>query len=215
MKTKTLLLSVYILLTICIQGCEEEENSDWMLIFEDHFEDYIIGTYPSERWTTRFDGKSAEISDMVSCSGEQSFRLTSYPTWARVEAVPLDSMPDYLCYEGCIYLGQPDKGYTIGLGFKESSTTYRFRNSFQFANDGRLLINGDPCMTWSAETWYKVRLEIDFVNMRGKAWVNDILIQETINITDKEECIDFALCGYNFNSGTSTAYYDDIKIYMK
>lgn len=217
MKNLRRIPSLLVLITILVVGCKEEDPlviPYSILPFQDNFESYEAGKYPSGNWITRFDGESGLISAIVAYESDQSFKLESRPSWGRVEAIPLPDLPDYIIYEACILINQADKGYVIGFGFAESSNTYRWRNAFQFANDGSILIGGDNYANWVPFTWYKVKLEVDFNNMLGKAWLDDQLISDTIPISTKNECKDFTLCGNNFNgSGTSEAYFDNIKIY--
>ena len=218
MKNLRGIAKLLVLVAILVGGCKKSDPPPVIpvpiLSFQDNFESYAAGTHPSENWITRFSGESGLISAIIAYEGNQSFKLESRPDWARVEAIPLPDLPDYIAYEACILLNQPDKGYVIGFGFMESGNTYRWRNSFQFSNDGKILISGETYANWEPFTWYKVKLEVDFNNMLGKAWLDDELISDTIAISTKNECNDFTLCGNNFNgSGTSEAYFDNIKIY--
>ena len=88
------------------------------ITFEDDFESYATGSLPTPNWITRFSGQSAQVSEAVSVSGTKSFELVSNPGWARVEVHELSEIPDYLIYEGWVYLNQPDKGAYIGFGKK-------------------------------------------------------------------------------------------------
>ncbi|UCG27571.1 MAG: hypothetical protein JSV24_11455 [Bacteroidales bacterium] len=209
-----------LLLTFMLGGCEKDEpcdcqgDSEWYLIFEDDFEAYATGTHPAVTWTTRFTGESAEISEEVAYAGSKSFRLTSEANWARVEAVPMGILPDSLLVEGAIYLTQPDRGYVLGFGFKESSNTYRYRNSIAFTNENKIAFQYDLC-TWNPDTWYHIKMEYDFARMKSKVWINNQVVGENLDLSDKSEMHDFILGGLNFTSGTSTAYYDNIRIYAK
>ncbi len=165
---------------------------------------------------TRFSGESAGVSDEVSYEGTKSFRLSSMPNWGRVEAVPLDSVADEMRYEGAVYIDQPDRGYVIGFGFKESGNTYRFRNAVGFKNQGRIGLLCEDTLDYEPQTWYKVRAEFDFVKQKAKFWIDGKFILEISEcITPKDGFNDFVIGGYNFSSGTSTAYYDDIKLFVR
>ncbi|MFC2111909.1 fibronectin type III domain-containing protein [Bacteroidota bacterium] len=193
-----------------------KDTTQWILVFSDDFEDYTTGSHPSAQWVTRFSGESAAISEDVSFEGTKSFRLSSKPNWARVEAVPLDSVADEMRYEGAVYIDSPDKGYVIGFGFKESGNTYRYRNIVGFTNGGRIGFFCGDTMDYATKTWYQVRTEIDFVKQKAKFWLDGKFIYETSEcFTGKDGFNDFVLGGYNFSTGTSTAYYDDIKIFVR
>ncbi len=191
------------------------DTTTWILIFHDDFESYSTGSHPSANWTTRFSGLSAEVSEDVAYEGSKSFKLSSKPYWARVEAVPLSDIPDVIRYEGSVYINQSDKGYAIGMGFKESANTYRFRNAINFNNQGKIRF-GTDLSDWELQTWYRVRMECNFAELKAKVWINGLLIGEDLTgVTEKSIIKDFMLGGNNFSSGSSTAYFDDIKIYYK
>ena len=191
-----------------------EDPADWILVFSDDFESYTTGTHPSANWVTRFDGEDAEISEDVAYEGNKSFMLSSKPLWARVEAIPLDSVPDLMIYEGAVYISQADKGYAIGFGFKESSNTYRSRSAVDFSNNGKIDFGGE-LQNWTLQTWYKIKVECNFSTLKGKIWIDDLLMGTDIDISDKTQIKDFALMGLNFSSGLSKAYFDNIKIFVK
>jgi len=188
------------------------------IIFEDDFESYAAGTLPTPNWITRFSGQSAKISEAVSVSGTKSFELVSMPYWSRVEAHQLSEIPDYLVYEGWVYLNQSDKGAYIGYGKKISASEYRTYNIITFRYEGEITFDGAEAridlQPWSAQTWYKVKVYCDFINLKGKVWIDNVLKAENINLVPRESFEDFCLGGQNWSgSGTSTVYYDDIKIY--
>jgi hypothetical protein len=183
------------------------------VIFSDDFESYDTGTVPGEPWVTRFDGASASVHEAVAFSGIKSFQLESLFDWARVEAIPLDTIYDYLIYEGEVFVSQTDKGCAIGFGFTEQPGTYWGRDIVEFGNDGNIYFRGNNLMAYSAQTWYKVMVYCDFVRNMGKVWIDDVLMLEDAPLSTRDELVDFCIYGNNFASGpSSTVYFDDIKI---
>jgi len=185
------------------------------IVFEDDFESYVTGTHPDSNWITRFSGQSSEVSEDVSNSGIKSFKLVSTPGWVRVEAHELMTVPDNFIYEGYVYVNQSDKGARIGFGKTTSSSTYKAYNQVSFANDGKIYFVGSDStvelQSWSQQNWYKVKVYGDFSTLKGKVWIDDVLKAENINLTSRNEFIDFFVMGVNWSgSGTSTAYFDDI-----
>ena len=191
------------------QDCEV-----WNLLYSESFESFGTGTHPGTPWVTRFSGNSAGISEEVAYEGTKSFMLSSDPMWARVEAIPMDTLPDQIRYEGAVYLAQENKGYAIGFGFKESGNTYRYRNAVGFKN-GNKSAGVTEYMDWEPGKWYKIVMECNFNTLKGRICVDGVIVDENFDINDKDVCNDFMLGGYNFSGGTSTAYFDDIKIYYK
>lgn len=191
-----------------------KDSADWILTFSDDFENYETGSYPPENWVTRFTGSDAEISEDVAYEGNKSFMLSSMSTWARVEAIPLDSVPDFIIYEGAVYINQANKGYAIGFGFKENSTTYRSRNAVIFGNDGKIYF-GTEIQDWLPQVWYYIKVECDFTLMKGKLWIDGALVATDVDLSNKDEIKDFMIMGNNFSGAVSKAYYDNIKIFIK
>lgn len=192
-----------------------KDPADWVLTFSDDFESYTTGTHPSENWVIRFSGDDAEISEDVAYEGIKSFMLSSKPNWARVEAIPLDNVPDFIIFEGSIYVNQTDKGCAIGFGYKESLTTYRIVNAVNFNNNGKIDFGGE-LQDWTPQTWYKIKVECDYSTLKGKIWIDDILVGSDIDLSDKSDIKDFMIMGLNFpSSPNSKAYFDNIKIFVK
>jgi len=189
------------------------DSLEFVLLFNDDFEDYTTGIHP-ENWITRFEGAYSMISEDVAYEGGKSFMLISYGSWVSVEAFPLDSVPLQIIYEGAVYINQSDKGYVIGFGFKENDNTYRYLNAVRFNNNGKINIGYD-IQNWLPQTWYKIRVACDFSMQTGKLWINDILSPNNITLSNQDEIQDFVLGGINFLSSTSEAYFDNIKIYIK
>jgi hypothetical protein len=186
-----------------------------ILPWTDDFESYIAGTMPGEPWVLRFSGSVAEISEDVAASGSQSFKMVSLSNWACIAAVPLDTIPDYVLYEGWIYVSQSDRGCAIGFGFTESGNTYRYRNVVSFENNANIAFSGKVLQSYEAQTWYKVLVYCDFVRGMGKAWINDKLMIEEVPLSTPDELLDFTIGGINYSGvGASTNYFDDVKLYL-
>jgi len=206
---KHLILSLFVVLLMVYPGMSQT------IIVEDDFESYDTGTYPGEPWVTRYSGSSAEISEETAAEGLKSFKLVSNPSWARVEAVPLDSINDYMIYSGWVYVDQTDRGGFIGFGFTEPPSTYRGRNGVSFGSDANIRFMGNILQAYEAQTWYKVMVYCDFVRHMGKVWIDDVLMMEEVPLSTRDELQDFVLYGDNFaGDGTSTLFYDDVKLYV-
>jgi hypothetical protein len=186
------------------------------VLFEDDFESYATGTHPAP-WVVRYIGFSGAISEDVAVSGDKSFKLVSYPLWARVEAIPLATIPDHIVYEGSVYVNETTKGGVIGFGFTDPPASYFGRNFIQFRSDAQIMFGGmlpHILQPYSAETWYKVKVYCDYVQLLAKVWIDDVLMLEDAPLQPREILEDFCIYGDNFSGGgTSTLYYDDIILY--
>lgn len=193
-------------------------TSSQTIIFQDNFESYTTGTLPTPNWVTRFSGQSAQVSEAVAHAGIKAFELVSRPSWARVEAHELSAIPDRVAYEGWVYLNQSDKGYSIGFGKTTSPSTYNCSNFILFGNNAKIYFIGNAVsmelQCWAPQTWYKVKVCCDFIDLKGRVWINDMLKAENVPLVARNNFSDFCLGGNNWTgSGTSAAYYDDIKLY--
>ncbi|MFX0181971.1 MAG: carbohydrate-binding domain-containing protein [Candidatus Hodarchaeota archaeon] len=184
------------------------------VIFEDNFENYSIGSHPTKNWTTRYGGYSANIVTGLSISGKKSFRLVSQPNWARIEAHVLENIPDYVIYEGHVFIGYYGRGHSIGFGRKRPPVYYDYFNHVSFSNNGGIYFAGAYLQDWMTGTWYKVTVRCDFVNLKGTVWINDILRAKDRTLVPKNKFSEFCLAGNNWSGfwGVSVAYFDDIKI---
>ena len=183
------------------------------IIFQDDFESYVTGTHPTANWVTRFNGHSAQVSETVAHSGIKSFKLVSNPFWSRVEVHELAAFPDYFAYEGWVYINQSGKGYCIGPGKKTAANMYSTYNDVRFRNDGKISFRSVELQTWTPRTWYKVKVCCDFINLKGKVWIDDVLKAQNVDLVSRDNFSEFSLRGNNWTgSGTSTAYFDDIKL---
>ena len=183
------------------------------VIFEDDFESYTTNTYPGLPWVTRYSGNYALISDFTAALGEKSFKLSSQPGWARVEAYPLSTIPDRIVYEGYVYVNDANRGGAIGFGYTQPPNTYWARNSVQFRNDGQIGFGLHILQSYSAQTWYKIKVYCDFIENRGKVWIDDALLLEDAELTPREILQDFCIFPDNFaGGGEGIMYFDAIKI---
>ncbi|NIR47041.1 T9SS type A sorting domain-containing protein [candidate division KSB1 bacterium] len=210
---KSYILSLVVILSITQLAYSQT------IIFEDNFESYLTGSHPASNWITRFSGQSAAISEDVAVSAIKSFKLVSQPNFARVEVHELSEIPDCIVYEGWVYLNQPDKGYDIGFGQTILPNMYFPRNFVAFQNGGKIAFFGAvgvELQSWTVQTWYKVKVLCNFSSLKAKVWIDDVLKAEDIALLPKSSFDkEFALSGSNFSgSGTSTAYFDDIKLYV-
>jgi len=206
---KHLLLSLIFLVMMVCPGLGQS------IMFEDDFESYTTGAHP-DPWTIMYSGVSGTISEDVAVSGDKSFKLVSYPGWARVEAIPLATIPDHVVYEGSVYVNETNKGGVIGFGFNVPPASYFGRNFVQFRSDAQIMFGGTLphiLQPYSAQTWYKVKVYCDYVQLLAKVWIDDVLMLEDAPLQPREILEDFCIYGDNFYAGgTSTLYYDDVKL---
>jgi hypothetical protein len=197
------------------------------VIFEDDFEDIAEGVYPSAHgWTNLFSGKTAYVSTEKAYSGNKSFRLEGYSSWARMDYVDISPLPGRISYEAAVYIVDASGGREAGVGFMEGKGSYgRTWNHFFFSG-GNITFHGTESAVlqkWEAGKWYKVRADIDFVSERADVYVDGELKAKDVPVYPREFYYDsywgdvklgkWGFTTANFEAGgTNVVYFDAVKI---
>jgi len=198
-------------------------------IFEENFDGYGPGVYPSPPWAYMFDGVSGLVSDAQAFNPPHSFRSESSSNWARWDYVTL-TIPDLVSYHACIYLTAADRGGAVGFGFVEpgTSNTGWWANAVYFGNDGNIYFNtrtvGSVVLgTWMTDRWYEFNVIIDYTAMIADVYVDGGLAGNNIPTDPKTlpasvygtpvPLDQFGMFGQNFSgAGSSVIYYDDLSV---
>ncbi len=195
-------------------------------IFCDDFENILDGDYPDENgWYNVTSGVSAYVSTEQACHGTKSFRLEGQPYWARCDVVSV-TPADKFYYEVCVYLPPAEGRARVGFYQLFGAQLPNF-NAVVFKQDGTLWFSGDPetqlSGLWSPDTWYKVRVELDFNCLKGNVYINDELRGENLDIFPTE--FEYpghghvilnqfgASCGGGDEVGNTVMYIDKVKIH--
>ena len=229
MNTKTKFIRILFML-ICSFVLMLACNSIYAvsLPFEDGFENSVVGDHPDENgWQILFSGKTAVVSDNVACSGEKSFYLDSNPNWARMDYVQLNEVPNYLTYEASVYL-DPNDGKNSMVGFMQAfgSQGPTWNKIGVDAINGKVWFEGEEghlIGNYTPGTWCSVRVQLDFVRLKGNIWLDGDLVAVEVNIRPKEFDSGYGhhisdkwgvVSGnYSPSSGSSNVvYFDDLSI---
>ena len=197
------------------------------LPFEDGFEGVAVGDYPDETgWQMMFSGQDAYVSDDVAYSGAHSFRLESLSGWARHDYVQLVEIPDYLTYEACVYVAPGGREEGV-VGFLEAfgSQGPAWNKVVVDGQNGYVRFEGvDSTVvdSYTAGTWCVVRVDLDYVALQARVWVNGSIVAEGLAIQPKE----FDYPGYGYvvldkfgliagygPDTTAVVYFDDVAAY--
>ena len=196
-------------------------------LFEDGFENISVGTYPSGNgWTQLFSGKEAYVSSASAHTGTKSFRLDSDPSWARMDYVNLNEVPDRLTYEVSIRV-DPRYGSIALAGFMkdmhaEGPVWDYFSVSGVTGTVDFVGLEGTHVGQYTLGTWCTVRADLDFVNLKGDLWMNGSLLVKDVAIRPKEFDTDryghvvlnqWGVMSCNYSDGPSNVvYFDDIRL---
>ena len=187
------------------------------MIIGDLFEAYEDGTYPNANgWYNLFNGASAKVVTEKSFWGQKFFKLEGNSNWSRIDVIDVN-YGSQIFYKVDIYIPNSSRGATIGFFQKQGSSGPSY-NSIMFRNDGTIYTRGTNesdkfLQNYSANTWYRVRVAIDFSQNKMDVYINDQLKAQGIIPKAKSYCYSFGIGTNNFSgSGTGIAYFDNVSV---
>jgi hypothetical protein len=198
---------------------QSEETTELPVAFEDDFESYAIGAFPYDGgWELAFDGAGGEyqvIVNDVSVSPTKSLQLVGTPSWAADAIRPIAAGTSRIGFEVCVRvdetLGADVDNARVGFWRRTSSLTARWYALVSFKDSGLIVTRSQILQSYTADTWYRIRLILDCENSTYSVWVNDVLRGENIaEPNDPYEIQALALSSTLYNS--VKANFDDIKI---
>ncbi|UCC11055.1 MAG: hypothetical protein JSW02_06725 [candidate division WOR-3 bacterium] len=185
--------------------------------FADDFEMYLPFGYPYPTWYNIWHGMdTAYVTDYVAHSGNQSFRLGGSSQYPRVDAVDLvlDDV-NLLTYEYSVMVSDSTTGTQTGFFVFISPDLGAVVNGVQFNfEDGYIHVRGvydyNTGQPWFQDTWYNVRVEVDYDSLFMAVWFDDSLIVSGLHAASRDTSSIFMLATQF--AGGGIAYYDDIYI---
>ena len=197
------------------------DNGD--MIFADDFESYFPSSYPHAGWFEIWAGAGGShtyVDGEVAQSGAQSFRLRGLGDWPRTDGVEI-SLPDIqrLTYELNVMITSLDStGALFGFFSLINPTTGMISNGVLFDRvDGMVYAHGavedSTGYRWQRDTWYAVRVSLDFVALEMDVWINDEQIVFDLPAVPSWWTDTFALATEYGAAGI--VYYDNVKIFQQ
>jgi M6 family metalloprotease-like protein len=138
---------------------------DLRQVFQDDFENYRIGEFPSAGGWENLFGLSF-VTGEVSVSGSKSLQLQN--AWVR-RSIP-DWTRRWLGYEAWIRTEGGDEGQGIGFNLRIA-----FLN---FGEDGYISFEGLRLQPFQENRWYHVEVILDKESGRGRVWIDGELMGE-------------------------------------
>ncbi len=194
------------------------DNGD--VIFADLFETYPLNSYPHAAWFQIWPGAGNDhtyVTDLVSFGGAHSFRLRGLGDWVRTDGVELNlSNGQHLTYELNVMIPSPDSaGALFGFFSLIDPTTGMICNGVLFDyNDGLVYAHGavedSTGRVWLHDTWYSVRVALDYGDLDMDVWVDDEQIVFDLPAVPMWWSDTFAISTEYGAPGI--VYYDDVKI---
>ncbi|SHI57753.1 Por secretion system C-terminal sorting domain-containing protein [Tangfeifania diversioriginum] len=208
--------------TTSTTGTYTENNSENELIWEDEFENYTSGTFPSN-WVADANATNTSknyTDNSIQKEGANSLKLfgTLGGCWGALAYHSLSVSPPYYIsidvkngteqLSGC----HPDRA-SIALR-KGTSWSNPARSLVDFKGDGKIYANGSDLLeSYSTNTWINVivKYELPTSNQaKTTFWVNNNLLGEYFSSTIAEEN---ELDNLQLAVQEGTAWFDNVKIY--
>ncbi|HEX7318955.1 MAG TPA: Ig-like domain-containing protein [bacterium] len=192
------------------------------LDFHDDFESYAFYEYPSARgWYELWSGNYAWVESGISHGGSMGFVINGFSSWVRADGIDLPLVARdvrRLVYEYAIMIPSGSAGgANTGFFMFISSSESRDVNFVTFStSDFQIYATGiagqGTGYTWAYDTWYAVKVELDYDSLLMDVWLEDtLLIASDLTAAPRDTTQIFALETQWGNDGT--AYFDDIHIY--
>ncbi|MDH4209876.1 MAG: Ig-like domain-containing protein [candidate division WOR-3 bacterium] len=192
------------------------------MIFADDFEAYSPNSYPYAGWFEIWAGAGSNhtyVDDQVSYSGVQSFRLRGLGDWVRTDGVELDlSGIQQLTYELNVMVPSQDSaGALFGFFALINPTSGMIYNGVLFEHsDGLIYAHGaiedSTGHLWLRDTWYSVRVSLDYVGLSMSVWLDDEQIVSDLPAVPREWTDTFAIATEYGAPGI--VYYDDVSVFQ-
>jgi hypothetical protein len=205
---------------------EKAKLQPLMTIFEDNFETYEVGSFPSEGgWTLEWVGAGTsdqEVVDSVSLSPANSLKLLGWGVdggahRAAIAAKSVGFAGSTLAYEVYVRVNQTcsfDSSAVVGFG-KSTAVGIKRSNEVRFCYDGLIttwVAGGEKCGTtlqsYVPDTWYKIYVELNTISNTFDIWINDELRGSDFNARIPAEEIEFFSLTSNY--GNTEAFFDEV-----
>lgn len=185
--------------------------------FADDFEFYLPYGYPYPTWYNIWHGMdTAFVTNQVAHTGNQSFRLGGSSQYPRTDAVDLvlDNV-QHLSYEYSVMVSDSTTGAQTGFFVFINPDLGAVVNGVQFNfEDGNVHVRGvydyNTGQPWFRDTWYDVRVEVDYDSLYMAVWFDDSLLVSGLHAAPRDTSSTFILATQF--AGGGIVYYDDIYI---
>ena len=206
---------------------DNSESPYGTLIFTDDFEQYDNSEYPDTKgWYNLWSGSGEDDSFVVSGlshSGTNSFNLNGLGSWIRADGLDLDlTEVEELTYQVAVMI-PAGSATTAKMGFFEeidANTNTAYNQVRLNPGTQTFSIVGETGVTsesiWEYDTWYVIRVTVDYVNLLLDAWVDDTLEVEDLEAKAKDVSNIFFIATRNYaDSEAGSLYFDDVSIWTK
>lgn len=194
------------------------------VIFEDDFEEYYVGAFPSQNWDLRFSGAGSTlqiIKNDVSVSSSNYLQLISdtFDRWSARASIPIPVEARFVGFEVRVMLPEPTGEYIQGarVGFSEYGTELiaNWHAHVCLFNDGTIhAANGSPLGLYAVSNWTKIRVLFDRDLNIYSVWINDELKIENKVFPGDPYLFNYFSLDATYHTDNK-AYFDDVKVFLE
>jgi len=204
------------------------------VIFEDDFESYQVGTFPtSGGWELWYDGMGSEHQFIVynvpvynvPSSPTKSLKLLGINGWAAYAAKPISTDSPLIGFNASVRVESLGNGTRdiARLGFATLVppvyvTSYA---PILFRDYGAIRVMGEgDLQSYVADRWYKVTVIMDRNAETYSLWIDDVLVGENLTVmtnkgpmTAEETPWKIEAFAVSQNYHSATVYFDDVVVF--
>jgi len=202
-------------------------------IFEDDFESYAVGTFPSaggwELWTNGAGTAYQVIVDSFSVSPSKSLQLRGKPRWVATASKRYTAESIQVGFEVYVRIneleGMDGSIARVAFSVRPDPLHIRFYSTVHFGyydEHASIVLSGyGELQSFVAGEWYKVKQIIDKSSDTCSVWINDVLKASNVDLDTNDAPDDIfhyndtealTLCSSYANIN---AYFDDVKIFQR
>jgi hypothetical protein len=189
-----LLGSMILLSTFGVEGASQK------ILAEDNFENYTVGTFPSEGgwqlWANGAGDKWQVVTDSVSASPSKSMQLLGQDggfggAWAAYVSIPFKSSAPKIGYEVNVRVEDINGGSRdnarIAFSSKTSSSYILREYAAVFFDDRGSIVTGSSgdqvSQPYVTDKWYNVKSILDRETETYSVWIDGVLLGENLAVT--------------------------------
>ena len=213
--------------SLSLVGSVGAEGSTQRVLFEDDFERYTVGTFPStggwELWADGAGTKSQIIVDNISAPPTKCFQLIGYDGWAAYPAIRFKSDSQVIGYEVNVRVEEIRVGARdnarVAFCSRVSASILREYAAVFFQDDGKISSGGKVLQSYVAGSWYNVKSILNRSNETYSIWIDGVLLGEDLAVTTTSGDItvypSVLIEGFSVSQCFNGVkmYFDDVKIF--
>ena len=230
--TLTSLLSPTLTLLLLSISIQLEVRADEQVIFEDDFESYSVGTFPSGgEWQLWYSGMASGyqvIVDDFSVSPINSLQLLGQSGWAAYLGKLIDTDSPIIGFSVSVRIeslggaaaGPHSDVARVGFAAHPAGRFIISYNPILFLDFGTIVLGNQDLQSYVADRWYKVTQIINRNTETCSIWIDDVLVGQNLTsytnngpLKAGETTWDIESFAISQNYFSTKVYFDDVKVF--